>query len=293
MNSALRFTRTRIAPTPSGFLHLGNAFSFALTAALARKTGASIFLRIDDLDAARVRKEYVQDIFDTLHFLAIPWDEGPADYEEYQRQYSQLQRMDLYGKFLKQLQKGNHVFACACSRSQLANAGRYPGNCREKNIALTAPNTAWRLHTNDNTVLTIKDISCNANHYTLPDSMQDFVVRKKDGYPAYQLASMADDVHFGVDLIVRGEDLFPSTLAQLYLAQTLQCDQFLHATFYHHPLLLESGNKKMSKSAGSTSIQYLRSQGKSSEAIYEMIGAMAGCKQPVYNWESLGAAIGL
>lgn len=292
MNSAIRFTRTRIAPTPSGFLHLGNAFSFALTAALARKTGAVILLRIDDLDAARVRQEYVQDIFDTLHFLGIPWDEGPANYEEYQRRYSQLHRMELYGNLLQQLQQGNQVFACTCSRSQLGSSS-YPGNCNEKNIPLTAPTAAWRLHTNDHTHLAIKDIAGTLHRYTLPASMQDFVVRKKDGYPAYQLASMADDLHFGVDLVVRGEDLFPSTLAQLFLAQMLQCQQFLHTAFYHHPLLVESDNKKLSKSAGSTSIQYLRKQGKSREAIYAMIGAMAGCNEPVHNWESLGAAIGL
>lgn len=77
------FTRTRIAPTPSGFLHLGNAFSFALTASLARKTGAKILLRIDDLDHQRIQQQYVQDIFDTLHFLEIPWDEGPLNYDEY------------------------------------------------------------------------------------------------------------------------------------------------------------------------------------------------------------------
>src|SRR5882762_5324158 len=96
MDEKLIFTRTRIAPTPSGFLHLGNAFSFALTAKLARETGARLLLRIDDLDRDRVEARYVQDIFETLHFLGIPWDEGPRDILAYEATWSQVYRMDLY-----------------------------------------------------------------------------------------------------------------------------------------------------------------------------------------------------
>src|ERR1700722_17238392 len=98
-----RFNRTRIAPTPSGYLHLGNVLSFALTAALARRTGAGILLRIDDLDRGRVSKDYVEDIFETLRFLEIPWDEGPRDFIDYQRVYTQLRRMQLYQEALQQL----------------------------------------------------------------------------------------------------------------------------------------------------------------------------------------------
>src|SRR3546814_5255566 len=88
--------KTPIAPTPSGFLHLGNVLSFSLTAGLAAKMNARIVLRIDDLDRERVRKRYVQDIFDTLDFLEISWHEGPANFGEYQREHSQLHRLDLY-----------------------------------------------------------------------------------------------------------------------------------------------------------------------------------------------------
>src|ERR1700723_1841788 len=94
------FQKTRIGPTPSGYLHLGNVLSFALTAALARQTGAGILLRIDDLDRGRVSKDYVEDIFETLRFLGIPWDEGPRSLGEYEREYTQLRRMELYGEAL-------------------------------------------------------------------------------------------------------------------------------------------------------------------------------------------------
>src|SRR5688572_26651686 len=114
------FKRTRIAPTPSGFLHLGNVFSFALTAAIARKTGAKIFLRIDDLDQERCEKRYVQDIFDTLDFMEIPWDEGPRNAREFEADYSQLQRLPLYEKVLHELVDFGLVYACRCTRTEIS-----------------------------------------------------------------------------------------------------------------------------------------------------------------------------
>src|SRR4051794_39214952 len=94
--------KTRFAPTPSGFLHLGNILSFAITAALAAQAKAKILLRIDDFDMQRTNKLYVQDIFDTLNFLEIPWDEGPRNMAEYEEEYSQLHRMDIYRRALQQ-----------------------------------------------------------------------------------------------------------------------------------------------------------------------------------------------
>src|ERR1700761_6754186 len=101
-NSNRHFNKTRIAPTPSGFLHLGNVLSFAITAVIAEKTNAKILLRIDDLDRDRVNKQYVQDIFDTLNFLEIPWDGGPRNFGEYESEYSQVHRMGLYQRVLDQ-----------------------------------------------------------------------------------------------------------------------------------------------------------------------------------------------
>lgn len=277
LNITTRFTKTRIAPTPSGYLHLGNVLSFALTAALARKTGAKILLRIDDLDQARVNDDYVQDIFDTLNFLSIPWDEGPRDVEDYKANWSQLHRMDLYHEALQQLEGQRDVFACRCSRSQL-HGNTYPGNCRNRSIPLDTPDIAWRLYTDERelTIKTLKDGLLNAQ---LPVEMKDFVVKKKDGYPSYQLASLVDDIRFGVDLVVRGEDLYSSTIAQHYLADVLGESGFQNITFHHHPLLMEDGDKKLSKSAGATSLKYLREQGKTAEVVYGEIGRMLGVKE--------------
>src|ERR1035437_9153412 len=101
MEEHITFKRTRIAPTPSGYLHLGNILSFAITAALARKTNAKVLLRIDDFDLERTNKLYVQDIFDTLNFLEIPWDEGPRNMKQYEQEFSQVHRMEMYKKALQ------------------------------------------------------------------------------------------------------------------------------------------------------------------------------------------------
>ncbi|MDB5159213.1 MAG: tRNA glutamyl-Q synthetase [Mucilaginibacter sp.] len=283
LNAQIHFTKTRIAPTPSGYLHLGNVFSFALTAALARKTDSKILLRIDDLDQVRVNTDYVQDIFDTLNFLSIPWDEGPRDMEDYKANWSQLHRMDLYREALQKLADQRDVFACRCSRSQLQGSS-YPGNCRNRSIPLDTPGTAWRLYT-DERELNIKTLNNGTVKECLPAEMKDFIVKKKDDYPAYQLASLVDDIHFGIDLVVRGEDLYPSTIAQHFLADVLGERSFQNITFHHHPLLMEAGDKKLSKSAGATSVKYLREQGKTSGDVYGEIGVMLGVGKDLRSFE--------
>lgn len=290
MNPALTFRKTRIAPTPSGFLHVGNILSFALTAAIARKTQAGILLRIDDLDRDRATREYVEDIFNALHFLEIPWDEGPRDYLEFETTYSQLHRMDLYRKALEHLKESGQLFACNCSRTQIAAAspdGIYPGTCRYKDIPLDEENVSWRLCTTGQELIRVRSLSGQIIEAVLPPSMSSFVVRKKDGFPAYQLTSVIDDQYFGTDLVVRGQDLWPSTLAQLYLSSLLPGNNFQGCTFWHHPLLMGAGEQKLSKSAGDTSIQFLRKQGKTPADIFTSIAGMLGYQTPVGNFQEL------
>lgn len=286
-----QITKTRLAPTPSGFLHLGNALSFALTAGIAAQKNAKILLRIDDLDQKRIEQKYVQDIFDTLHFLEIPWHEGPRNYHEYKSIYSQTHRLEHYNKALQQLKESRIIYACDCSRTKIAAGNSTTGSCRYKNLPLDNNNVNWRIRTNEINQLTIKTINGENITTTLPPEMHDFVVRKKDGFPAYQLASLIDDQYFGIDMIVRGEDLWPSTLAQLYLADVLQHDTFKNTAFYHHPLLLASENKKLSKSAGDTSIQFLRNAGKTRKDIYGMIAQMLNIQTPVNDFISLSNVI--
>ena len=269
----LSFRRTRIAPTPSGYLHLGNVFSFALTAALAGQSGAALLLRIDDLDRDRASETYIRDIFDTLSFLNIRWQEGPADPADFQAGFSQVHRLHLYHNALDRLARGGHVFACECSRATVLRSspgGIYPGTCLHKNIPLHRPGVSWRLKTDGQPV----SLRTPEGLQTLPfpPEQQYFVVRRSNTLPAYQLASVVDDLYFQVDCIVRGEDLLASTLAQLLLAQHLQEEDFLRTIFLHHPLLTDRHGRKLSKSDGDTSIQFLRKRGCTAEDIRRMAG---------------------
>jgi glutamyl/glutaminyl-tRNA synthetase len=283
------YKRARIAPTPSGFLHLGNILSFSNTAALAQKHGAKILLRIDDLDRARANDQYLQDIFDTLNFLEIPWDEGPRDVNDFKNNYSQVHRMELYHDTLEDLRVRGRIFACTCSRQHLR--GNTTCTCSDKNIPLNVKDASWRLITDDHAELNIKDYSGRIIRDALPAEMYNFVVRRKDGLPSYQLASVVDDLYYGIDLIIRGQDLWSSTLAQLELANTLNKSDFLDITFYHHPLLMESNGKKLSKSDGATSVRYLRQSGKTPADIYKMILASLGINAEIDSWQLLSNAL--
>lgn len=288
-STPIHFNKTRIAPTPSGFLHVGNILSFSLTVALARKYGAKILLRIDDLDRARVNPEYLTDIFDTLRFLEISWDEGPQDINDFEAHFSQVHRMNLYNEALEQLVAGGLVFACTCSRKQLGETA--PCACIDKQSPLNTPEASWRLRTDSNAVLKLNSYDGTTIQTQLPAEMENFVVRKKDGFPAYQLTSVVDDLFYGVDLIVRGDDLWASTLAQIQLAAVLDKPVFNNAVFYHHPLLLEGSGKKLSKSAGSTSVRYLRQEGKSAAEVFELISNLLGLPGRADSWQQLAGLI--
>jgi len=290
-----RFLRTRIAPTPSGFLHLGNVLSFAITAAIARENRAKILLRIDDLDQARADERYIQDIFDTLNFLNIPWDEGPRDAREFVNSYSQLHRMGIYKDMLKQLSNYGLVFACTCSRRQMQGDDQHNSicNCLKQGIPLSTENASWRLITENDKKLMVKNYNGQVISANLPVEMNNFIVKKKDGFPSYQLASMVDDLFYGVGLVVRGEDLWPSTLAQHQLALAIGRDSFSDIAFYHHQLLTEPAGKKLSKSEGATSIRYLRENGKTPADIYTLIATMLGINGTVDSWEQLISVINI
>jgi len=288
------FKLTRFAPTPSGFLHLGNLYSFLVTKTLAEKTGAKILLRIDDLDRDRYRTEYVQDIFDTLDFMEIGYDQGPKTVEEFEKDWSQIHRMNGYLAALEQICERKLVFACDCNRKkiqELDSSGYYLGHCQVRNIPLERVDTCWRLDTFDTDFIRIKTYSEGEKAYTLPEDSAFFIVRKKDKLPAYQLTSVIDDVNYGVDLIVRGNDLLGSTLDQQIVAKGLELTSFQEATFHHHPLLKGPKNKKLSKTEGANSIQFLRNAGKKPADVYQILGEMIGTKEPLHDFESFKAAI--
>ncbi|CAH1002330.1 Glutamate--tRNA ligase [Neolewinella maritima] len=237
---------TRIAPTPSGYLHLGNAANFAANALLAARTDGRLLLRIDDLDRARVRPAYLQDVFDVLDWLGIEPTEGPRDVEDFTAHWSQEHRMPLYRAALETLRtrtapNGPQLFACPCSRKELAD-GVHFYDCPTAGIALAAPQVAWRIDTRG---------------LPLHAQMPDFAVRKKDGRPSYQLACTVDDYHYRITTCARGEDLRASTAAQAVVSDLLGYPKLEERMdVIHHPLLLHDGGK-LSKSQGAGGVREL------------------------------------
>ncbi len=239
----------RFAPTPSGFLHIGNVANFMFTALLAKKENAQILLRIDDLDSDRTRSICIDDIFRTLELLEIEYQNGPKNTADFYKNYTQLSRLSLYEDALKYLKNENHLFACTCSRKEREVT---KCTCASKNIDFNTPNVAWRLKIDVHKKIESHSESGETSSFTLND---EFVVRQKNGKPAYQLATVVDDIHFGVNRIVRGEDLFESTLMQIYLASLLpNINYFESVKFWQHPLLKDEDGVKLSKSAGAEAI---------------------------------------
>jgi glutamyl-tRNA synthetase len=267
--------------------------SFAITSALASEYNARILLRIDDFDRDRTNPQFIKDIFETFAFLGIEWHAGPLDVAGYESTFSQIHRTQLYNSALQQLREAGKIYACTCSRVQVIKAdaeGTYKGTCRHKNIPLDAPGVCWRINTEEAGPLSV-NTQKGIVLADFPHNMRDFIVKRKDGFPAYQLISVVDDTFFGVDLIVRGDDLFPSTLAQLYLAAQLGNTTLAKAMFYHHHLLVDEEGKKMSKSAGSTSVHYLRQQGCTPQDIFFRIAQMAGENVRPAGWQQLCAIL--
>ena len=281
-------SKTRIAPTPSGYLHLGNVLSMLITTAIARQQSIPILLRIDDLDQLRAKKKYVEDIFTTLRYLEIPWDEGPANAKDFQKNWSQRKRLPLYIEHLNGLQKNGMLFACDCSRKKVARTSRdlsYPGTCLNKKLDFKEIDQNWRIKLPMGQVTEMKQLEGNRISAKLPPALQHFVIKKKDGLPAYQLTSVIDDMHFGIDTIIRGKDLQSSTVAQLLLADKLGHPEFKDTRFLHHPLFMASQHQKLSKSAGSTSIYHMRQHGKSKEQIYQEIAKLLRLPEPIANFK--------
>jgi len=278
MTPLKRYSLTRYAPTPSGYLHLGNIASFVVTAGLAERFGSAILLRIDDLDRARFRREYLDDLFETLRYLGLPWHIGPADSDDFDRNFSQLNRLEQYTQHLDSLVSNNLVFACACSRTQTGREG-CSGNCRDAGIPLDKPGVAWRLtdlfRPGDQTVK-LFGLNHSETTATIPPYLFPLQARRKNALPSYHLASVSDDVRFGVDLVVRGADLYDSTLGQLVLAEALGLEAFGQTAFFHHPLMTDPEGHKLSKTAGAVSVAALRREGAGRGAIYTRVLQLAG-----------------
>jgi glutamyl/glutaminyl-tRNA synthetase len=231
---------TRIAPTPSGYLHVGNAVNFVLTHWVARAHGGRLLLRIDDFDTGRARPAYLEDVFRTLDWLAIDIDDGPSGPGDLHSSWAMSTRTDQFRRARDRLRGGGHgtVFVCRCSRPDLDPSGRCVAGCREQDLALEPGSSVLRLSVPVG----------SARGLVLPPG--DHVLWRRDDLPAYQLGSVVADEDLRVTTIVRGVDLLESSALQLHLAGLLPAPGFRAVDLRHHALLTAADGHKLSKSAG-------------------------------------------
>lgn len=224
--------RTRLAPTPSGFVHEGNLVNFLVISHVAQTCDADVALRLDDIDHLRVQDEYVDDIFRVLTWLEIPWTDGPRSTADL-AQWTQHQRLDRYERAREELWMTGLAYHCTCSRTHwnAFTGDSCPGQCRHGKLAFHAGHTATRLHL---------------------DGVPDPIIWRRDDLPAYHLTSTVDDCDGRIDLVVRGEDLTSSTDVQRRISRALPGNTFHQALVLHHPLVTIEG-RKLSKSAGAQS----------------------------------------
>lgn len=236
--------RTRLAPTPSGYLHLGNLYNFVLTWWFTKKQGGNLHLRIDDFDSARCREEYLADIFRCLDVLELEYHSGPSGVEDFKKNYSQnLRREDFFQKFSRLKEK----YACDCSRKdvlKLAKNGIYPGTCRHRNLSFRKGHSLIRFDLGGE-----KMVDLGARRIPLHLEWGDAVLWRRDDLPAYHWVSVWEDVELQITHLIRGADLLVSSAGQLCLAAALGVDFIRPAAMIHHPLL-EMAGKKLSKSKG-------------------------------------------
>lgn len=295
--------RGRLAPSPTGPLHLGNAWAFLLAWLAARAEGGALVLRMEDIDPDRSRQEYAEAIVEDLHWLGLDWDEGPGSLlaqsgagDGPHAPYEQSQRTALYEAALARLEAAGHLYPCYCTRKELRtmagaphvdDAGApYPGRCRHltttERAALAAqgrrPALRLRCPNKDDPagMLPFEDAVYGPQNLSLTDCGGDFALRRSDGVLAYQLAVVADDDAMGITQVVRGRDILVSTPRQLWLYQLLG---FTPPRYAHIPLLLDAEGERLAKRHQSLSLRALRERGMAPQAIVGLLGGLARCHE--------------
>jgi len=262
--------RGRLAPSPTGYLHLGHARTFLIAAQRAERAGGALIFRNEDLDPDRCRPEYVSAMYEDLRWLGLKWNEGP-DCGGPHAPYSQSERREVHAEAWRVLRDGGFIYPCTCSRKELAHAATapndaddepvYPGKCRARTDAPSFEHPAgvnWRFRVPDRKEITFMDQHLGPQSYTTGKDFGDFVVWRRDDVPAYQLAVVADDHAINITEVVRGADLLKSTARQLLLYRALGFDA---PQFYHCDLVRDESGMRLAKRHDALSIRSLRGSG--------------------------------
>ena len=266
--------KTRIAPSPTGHLHLGHVLHIIYVCGIAKKLGATINIRLEDHDQGRCRPEFEASILEDLEWLGV---ELPTEV------WRQSDRSQVYQNHLEKLMKLGLVYACRCSRKDVQEAlGQdsgeliYPGTCRKKNYPLDSVGSSLRLK------LDQTDISASAaaqlkqpEFYDLLlgrigaipyQPLGDVVIKDRHGHWTYQFTVVVDDLEQDINLIIRGQDLQSSTSTQLAMRKILAPEAIV-PIFAHHPLIFGEDGQKLAKRKSSEAVSYLRRMGLSADDV--------------------------
>ncbi|HEY7724162.1 MAG TPA: tRNA glutamyl-Q(34) synthetase GluQRS [Anaeromyxobacteraceae bacterium] len=288
--------RGRFAPTPTGPPHLGNARTALLAWLAARAEGGEMVMRVEDADRPRLRPGMEARILGELRWLGLDWDEGP-DVGGPRGPYRQSERLDLYSAALERLAAAGLAYPCFCSRAEIARAAqaphgpgdegpRYPGTCRplgrvERAELRRKRRPAWRFQVPAAPVA-FEDRLCGPRSFDVSAETGDFVLMRADGVPAYQLAAAVDDAAMAITLVVRGDDLLPSTARQLLLHRALGAAP---PAFAHVPLVLGPDGERLAKRHGALSVGDLRERGADPRAVAGFLAALSGLAPPAARLE--------
>ncbi len=270
--------RGRLAPTPTGHLHVGHARTFALAAERARRAGGTLVYRTEDLDASRCRPEFAAAAIADLRWLGLDWQEGP-DVGGPCGPYVQSERLPWFAEVWRRLQASGAIYPCDKSRKDVARSLTAPhaeddaepifppdlrpalGLGRE----LTAPGASnWRFRVPDGETIAFDDALRGPQAFVAGRDFGDFLVWRKDGFPAYELAVVADDHAMGITEVVRGADLLLSTARQLLLYRALG---WTAPTWAHAPLIVDADGRRLAKRTAGLSIRELRAAGRTPAEI--------------------------
>ena len=261
----------RLAPSPTGAQHVGNARTYLIAWLAARRAGGRLILRIEDIDSPRVKAGADQQAIDDLHWLGLDWDEGP---------HVQTQRLAQYETVFREFRQCELVYPCTCTRGDIESAASaphaehegpaYPGTCAGRRAAdansLDKP-FAWRFRVADSPAF--DDGFRGRVDVDIRRIGGDFVVWKSSGTPAYQLAVAVDDADMGVTEVIRGDDLIPSTPRQILLYRAMNRTP---PRFTHVPLVVGPDGRRLAKRHGDTRLSTLRAAGVKPE---ELLGLLA------------------
>lgn len=280
--------RGRLAPSPTGYLHLGHARTFWIAQERARAAGGDLILRNDDLDSARCQPAYVKAVAEDLRWFGFTWTEGP-DLGGPHAPYAQSRRMSSYRECFDRLRTAGLIYPCTCSRKdvQLATSAPhesptlrampdeppYPGTCRPENLSVEErarraawprENVNWRFLVPAGEKLAFTDGHYGEQTVVTGPELSDFLVWRKDDQPSYQLACTSDDNAMRISEVVRGADLLLSTFRQILLYRALG---WTIPAFYHCDLMLNKFGIRLAKRYDSLSLRTLRAEGRTPEDI--------------------------